>query len=117
MLDPKTGKCGCYSANVSARTNEQDSCLKHNGSVLNYETLHNDYVVPGCCAYVQKFGKHELARKCANKPNIKLEDTIPESEVPQSEYSKHIIPGSNKYFKYNPVVNRILHENCRALVK
>ena len=117
MLDAKTGNCKCYSADVNKRDNGIDTCLNHNGASLHWGTLYNDYVVPGCCAYVQQFGKHELVKKCANKPDINLEDTIPESEVPQSEYSKHVIPGSKKYFKYNPEVNRILHENCQTLLK
>ena len=47
MLDPETGNCGCYSANVAERSENGDTCAKHSGSVLNYETLQNDYVVPG----------------------------------------------------------------------
>ena len=112
MLNPENGNCRCYSADVSERDNGCDNCLNHGGSALNFETLYNDYVVPGFCSYVQKFGKHDLVKKCAKRPNIKWEDTVPESSVAKEDYSKHVIPGSHKYFKYNPPVNERMHEEA-----
>ena len=114
MLNPENGNCGCYSANVDKRDNGHDTCANHHGSVLNFETLNNDYVVPGFCAYVQTFGKHDLVKKCAKRPDINLKDTVPESSVLPQDMQKHIIAGSNKYFKYNPAVNIMMHEQAKA---
>ena len=114
MLNPENGLCGCYSADVKDRQQGCDNCAAHNGSVLNMETLSNDYVVPGFCAYVQKFGNPKLVKKCAKRPNISLKDTIPESEVGEEGMAGHVIPGSNKYFKYNPDVNQLRHEQMMS---
>lgn len=117
MLNPENGLCGCYSADVKDRQSGCDSCAAHNGSVLNWETLYNDYVVPGFCAYVQKFGNHELVKKCAKRPNISLKDTVSESEVGGEGIAGHVIPGSNKFFKYNPHVNAQRHELMKNFFK
>ena len=112
MLDPETGNCGCYNADVKNRNSNGDSCAKHNGSTLNFETLHNDYVVPSFCAYVQKFGNHDLLKKCSKRPDINLKKTVSEKDVPNEEIPNHVIPGSNKFFKYNPPVNIRQHQQA-----
>ena len=117
MLDITNGNCKCYSANVNSRDSGNDSCLKHNGSSLNFETLRGDYIVPGFCAYVQKFGDVKLVKKCAKRPDIDLVHTVPESSVPNEDISKHIIPGSFKYFKYNPQVNKKMHEDMQSKIR
>jgi uncharacterized cysteine cluster protein YcgN (CxxCxxCC family) len=116
MLDPKTHKCKCYSADVNERDNNYGGCLENGGSALNWDTLFNAYVVPGCCKYVQKFGNHDLVKRCAKPPKIDMEkDTVPESEVPRDKYAEHVIPGSHKYFKHNPLVNEATHKACMIL--
>jgi len=117
MLDVENGNCKCYSSNADERGEGCGSCIENGGSPLNWNTLNNAYVVPGFCAYVQKFGKHELVKKCAKRPNIDLKQTVAESEVPRDKYSEHIISGSNKYFKYNPHVNVLIHDVCKTLLK
>lgn len=117
MLDPKNGNCLCYSSDFEKRDNGCDSCAEHNGGILNYESLHNDYLVPGCCAYVQKFGDFNLVKKCAKRPDIDLRKTVAESSVAPEDIKSHIIPGSNKYFKYNPQVNKARHEYLKALIR
>jgi len=116
MLDPETGKCKCYSSDMNSREVGADNCRNHNGSALNYHTLFNDYVVPGCCAYVQKFGNRDLVKKCAKMPKIKLKDTVPESSVAPEDIKNHIIPGSDKYFRYNPAVNKHFHEFMKRVL-
>lgn len=112
MLDASTRKCKCYNSDIKERDIGADSCLKHNGSVLNFETLHNDYVVPGCCPYAQSFCRHDSLKKCAKHPNVDWEKTVPESSVPQSDLLNHKILGTFKYFKYNPSVNAKYHCEC-----
>ena len=111
------GTCKCYSADVAERESSCGGCVENGGSPLNYETLSNSYVVPGFCAYVQKFGAPKLVKKCAKRPEIKLEDTVPESEVPADKHAEHIIVGSKKYFKYNPHVNKAIHDAYKVLSK
>ena len=117
MLDPENGLCGCYSSDVNSRDNGCDSCLNHNGASLNWETLNNDYVVPSFCAYVQKFSNHDLVKKCAKRPNISLKDTVAENDVGAEGLAGHIIPGSQKYFKYNPHVNKRIHEAMKVFTR
>lgn len=117
MLDPDTKNCRCYSADVTLRDTGHDNCAKHNGSVLNMETLRNDYVVPSFCAYVQKYVEHDLLKKCSKRPDIDLTKTIPESAVKPEEIKEHVIPGSKKYFQYNQPVNQSLHKQAMEKVR
>lgn len=114
MLNPENKHCMCYSADLEKRDNGCDSCAKHNGGVLNYESLFNDYLVPGCCAYVQKFGDFNLVKKCAKRPDIDLSKTVPESSVSPEDVKLHVIAGSDRYFKYNKCVNQFLHEQQKS---
>lgn len=117
MLNPETGKCECYSADMNSRETGMDSCAAHNGSALNMETLTGNYVVPSFCAYVRKLNNSHLSRKAAKRPSIDLKQTVPEIQVPLKEMEKHIIPNSDKYFRYNPSVNDLYHKAAKELVK
>lgn len=113
-LDKKTRKCSCYSADVDKRDNGCKTCKDYNGSCLNYETLQNDYVVPSFCPYVQKFRKTNVGRMPKTALGIDWDNTVSEAELkPGENLEQHIIPGSNKYFWYNPIVNKRLHEKSK----
>lgn len=105
-LDPITHKCGCYSSDASKRNDDnQDSCFNHDGSSLNPDTMHEHYLVPGHCPYVKLvFGTKPLP-----KPNIDWDKTVSENEAKNDTITDHVIPGSHKYFKYNPELNAKLH--------
>ncbi|MFQ6739795.1 MAG: hypothetical protein ACLRFJ_03980 [Alphaproteobacteria bacterium] len=112
MLDPETHKCTCYSPNASQRVQNSghDSCFKHNGNSLTYETMHQEYLVPGHCPYI---GLVFDIKKRPPKPQIDWNNTVPEKSVPNSEIANHIIPRTHKYFKYNPELNKILHKKTK----
>ncbi|MBP9999651.1 MAG: hypothetical protein KBT14_03090 [Proteobacteria bacterium] len=104
----KNRLCDCYNTDFSARVDEDcDSCFKSNGSPVNFDTLHHDYVVPGFCPYVKKFiGPNKLTR-----PNIDFENTISEDELAAGEkLTDYVIPGTAKYFKYNPALSKKLQD-------
>lgn len=109
QLDKKTRKCHCYNAEYGKRDRNSSgpSCAELKGSPVNIETLHNDYVVPGFCPYVKKFvGRNKLTR-----PDIDFNNTVSENELITGEnLSNYIIPGSSKFFQYNPVVNKLLKD-------
>ena len=52
----------------------------------------------------------------AKMPEIELKNTSPESSVEQKDIKNHIILGSDKYFRYNPTVNRYYHEFMKSLM-
>ena len=115
MLDVETRKCKCYPEN----TGEQDLaaeriCIKQDCCFLNHNNLHNDYLVPACCSYVQHFYEPALVKKCAQRPDIDWSKTVPESSVPETELGKHLLPGSCRYFKYNPHVNKAYRQKNRG---
>ena len=102
----KNRLCDCYNMNFSKRDADNgDGCFKSNGSPVNLRTLRSDYVVPGFCPYVKKFiGPNKLER-----PDIDFEQTVSEDELkPGEKLQDYIIPGTAKYFKYNPVLNKKL---------
>ncbi len=103
MLDVETRKCKCYPENSAGR--DTKVCMKDNCCFLDHKSLRNDYIVPACCSYVQYFYEPNLVKKCAERPEIDWSKTVPESSVPESELGKHLLPGTCKYFKYNPAVN------------
>ena len=107
MLDPETRKCKCYPKSTSER-NSKSGCSKHNCRFLDMDSLHNDYIVPACCAYVQYFCDSDLVKMCAKRPDIDWSKTVPESSVLESSIVEHLVPGSCNYFKYNPTVNEAL---------
>ncbi len=113
QLDAATHKCHCYNVDYNKRDDNKncDSCIARGGSPVNFKTLHNEYVVPGFCPYVKKFvGPNKLER-----PKVDWSATISEDELPSgTNLSDYIVPGSAKYFRYNPVVNKILE---RGFVK
>ena len=104
----KNRLCDCYNMDFSARADENcDSCFKSNGSPVNFDTLHNDYVVPGFCPYVKKF----VAPNKLVRPNIDFENTVGEDELAAGEkLTDYIIPGTAQYFKYNPAVTKKLQD-------
>lgn len=104
-MNPETGKCDCYSTDVARRGDEQTGCRAHNGSVLNLDTLRNDYVVPGCCPYVKKFvGQNRL-----KLPKIQYNQLIRERDM-VGNIQDYIIADSWRLFKYNPHVNKRMRE-------
>ena len=108
MLDPETRKCKCYPKSASER-NSNRGCVKQNCRFLDMDNLHNDYIVPACCAYVQRFRDSDLVKMCAKCPDIDWSKTVPESSVTESEIPEHLVPGSYLYFRYNPCVNDALY--------
>lgn len=114
MLDVETRRCKCYPEN----TKENSSGLRTGGAnpnccFLNHNNLHNDYLVPASCAYVQHFYEPNLVKKCAERPQIDWSKTVPESSVPDSELAKHLLRGTCQYFKYNPHVNKAYRKKER----
>ncbi len=112
-LDLETGKCKCYCSDVGRRGTGVAGCKAHNGGELNFESLKNDYLVPGCCAYVQRF----VLKNRLPVPDIRSLDLVHEQDVasygrPLSEY---VIGDSWSQFKYNPHVNKILAANLQKL--
>lgn len=109
QLDAATHKCHCYNVDYNKRDDNKncDSCIARGGSPVNFDTLHNDYVVPGFCPYVKKFvGPNKLTR-----PNIDFENTISEDELAAGEkLTDYVIPGTAKYFKYNPALSKKLQD-------
>ena len=117
-LDKNTHKCACYASDMNSRDNGCENCMQLNGMRVTRETLNNGYPVPSCCPYAQKFCKSDAVKKAPHKPTIDWENTISETELtPNDSLANHIIPGSKKYFKYNPHINQMLHENLKKLKK
>ncbi len=111
QLDQKTRKCHCYNANYNKRDGNNScglSCAELDGSPVTPDTLKNEYPVPGFCPYVKKFrGNNNLQR-----PDIDFDKTISETEMPAgAKLSDYIIPGTSKFFQYNPAVNKLLKDS------
>ena len=116
-LDKDTRKCRCYAADMNNRDNGCESCIALGGVRVTRETLNNDYPVPSFCPYAQKFCKNEAVKKAKNRPEIDWKNTISEIEMSNEDsLDKHIIAGSNKYFKYNPAVNQRLHKMMKQFL-
>lgn len=115
-LDKDTRKCRCYAAELENRDNGCENCSELNGICVTRLTLNNDYTVPSFCPYAQKFCENPAIKKSPkNRPTIDWENTVSETEIGGELLATHVIPGSNKYFKYNPQVSKILHENMKVL--
>jgi len=115
-LDKDTRKCRCYAADMDSRDNGCENCIALGGTRVTRETLNNDYPVPSFCPYVKKFCKNAPSKRALHRPNIDWENTISETEMESGDFlSNHIIPGSNKFFKYNPQVNKFYHEKLKVL--
>ena len=106
MLDAETHKCTCYPENTDECDSGVRASVKPDCCFLNHDNLHNDYIVPACCAYVQRFCDHDLVKQCAQRPEIDWSKTVPASSVPESKLGDHLLIGSTQYFKYNPHVNK-----------
>ncbi len=111
QLDQKTRKCHCYNANYNKRDGNNScglSCTELDGSPVTPGTLKNEYPVPGFCPYVKKFrGNNNLQR-----PDVDFDKTISETEMPAgAKLSDYIIPGTSKFFQYNPAVNKLLKDS------
>ena len=107
-LDKKTRLCDCYNIKFDARNDAQnDSCFKSGGSPVNLDTLHHDYVVPGCCPYVKRFvGTNKLER-----PVVDWQNTVSETELPAgASLNDYIIPGTSNLFRYNSCVKKYEHK-------
>ena len=116
-LDKDTRKCRCYAADMNNRDNGCESCIALGGVRVTRETLNNDYPVPSFCPYAQKFCKNEAVKKAKHRPQIDWKNTISETEISDGDsLDKHIIAGSNKYFKYNPAVNQRLHKMMKQFL-
>lgn len=110
-LDKDTHKCKCYAADMDSRDNGCESCIALGGTRMTRETLNNDYPVPSFCPYVKKFCKNTPSKRAMRRPNIDWQNTISETEMqPEDSLANHVIPGSNKFFKHNPHVNKRNHE-------
>jgi len=115
MLDAETRKCKCYPENSTERDANEGSCVKEGCCFLNHDNLHNDYIVPACCEYVQYFcGESNRVKKYADRPVIDWSKTVPESSVPESELVEHLLPGTCRYFKYNPAVNKAYRQKNKS---
>ena len=117
-LDKNTRKCKCYAADMDSRDNGCENCIALGGTRVTRETLNNDYPVPSFCPYAQKFCKNEAVKKAKHRPNIDWEKTISETEIADGDsLAKHIIVGSNKYFKYNPQINKQIHDAMKDIIR
>ena len=115
-LDKNTHKCKCYAADMNERDNGCENCILLGGTRVTRETINDDYPVPSFCPYVQMFCKNSLPKKAKNRPNIDWEHTVSETELEDS-LSNHIIPGSHRYFKYNPHVNAFYHKQLKTVCR
>jgi len=110
-LDPKTHKCKCYSLDKQSRDNGREDCL-----AITKKLLNNNYLVPSFCPYAQRFCKSESIKDAPKiRPNIDWKNTISETEIKGESVLKHIIPGSQKYFQYNPHVNQRIRESMMLI--
>ena len=116
-LDKDTRKCACYAPDMAHRDNGCLNCAELGGTCVTRVALNSDYLVPSFCPYAQKFCKDKSIRTAPKqRPDIDWSETISETELGEKEpLWGHIIPGSEKYFQYNPNVNKILHENLKQL--
>ena len=115
-LDKDSRKCKCYAADMDSRDNGCENCIALGGTCVTRETLNNDYPVPSFCPYVKMFCKNPVAKKAQCRPTFKWENTISETELGVNDsLANHIIPGANKFFKYNPQVNKFYHEKLKVL--
>lgn len=115
-LDKDTRKCKCYAADMNARDNGSDNCIALGGVPVTRETLNNGYPVPSFCPYAQKFCNNDAAKKPKHRPDIDWAKTISETEMADGDsVAKHIIIGSSKYFKYNPEINKKIHDAMKSI--
>ena len=109
-LDLQTKKCKCYDSKVENRGDLKTGCAAHNGRRLDYETLHNDYLVPACCPYVKRFvGPNRM-----KQPNLSGVDLIYESDIDGTLHD-YILADSWRLFKYNPHVNKAAKEALQKI--
>ena len=110
-LDKDTHKCRSYAADMTDRDKDGFNCSALDGACVTRLTLNNDYTVPSFCPYAQKFCENSAIKKSPkNRPIIDWENTVSETEIGMSSLGKYVISGSNKYFKYNPQINKKIHE-------
>lgn len=115
-LDKDTHKCHCYAPDMNNRDVGCNNCIALGGMRVTRETLNNDYPVPSFCPYVKKFCENQVAKRARKRPNIDWQKTISETELQIGDsLGQHIIPGSDKYFRYNPQVNKRIHESLKSV--
>ena len=115
-LDQDTHKCRCYASDMDARDNGCENCIALGGMRVTRETLNNEYPVPSFCPYVKNFCNNSVAKRARHRPDIDWKNTISETELSGDDFvENHIIPGSDKYFRYNPHVNQKMHDMMKKL--
>ena len=116
-LDKGTHKCKCYAPDMAHRDNGVENATALGCAVLTRVTMNKNYLVPSFCPYAQKFCKDKSIRTAPKqRPNIDWDKTISETELgDRKSLYGHIIPGSEKYFQYNPAANKVLCRNIRQL--
>lgn len=116
-LDKNTHKCKCYAPEMTDRDNGCENCIELGGERLTRFTLNNTYAVPSFCPYAQKFVVNPDVKKEKKRPAINWDETVSETEIGGESIKEYVVPGSNKYFKYNPLVNKRIHEEMKSLSK
>ena len=115
-LDKDTHKCACYAPDMDNRDAGCNNCIALGGMRVTRETLNNEYPVPSFCPYVKNFCNNKVAKRARHRPDIDWENTISETELlGEDSLEKHVIPGTDKYFRYNPHVNKKIHDNLKEL--
>ena len=113
-LDKNTHKCKCYASDMGARDNGCENCIALGGMRVTRETLNNEYPVPSFCPYVEKFCDTKTGKRVKQRPIIDWKNTISETELQNNDsLENHIIPGTHKYFRYNPHVNQRMHNDLK----
>ncbi len=116
-LDKNTHKCKCYAADMANRDNAGFNCAALGGVCVTRFSLNNDYPVPSFCPYAQKFCTNSAVKKAKTRPIIDWENTVSETEIYLSSLETHIILGSHKYFKYNPQINKQIHDSMKDVAR
>ncbi len=117
-LDKNTHKCKCYAPEMQNRDNGHDNCIALGGERVTRLTLNSAYAVPSFCPYAQRFCTNPKVKKAKHRPEFDWENTISETELKVGDsLANHVVPHSNKYFKYNPLVNKRIHEEMKSLSK
>ena len=93
-----------------------ENCIALGGMRVTRETLNNEYPVPSFCPYVKNFCNNTVAKRARRRPNIDWENTVSETELSGGDsLANHIIHGSDKYFRYNPHVNKQIHDSLKKV--
>ena len=113
-LNKETRKCDCYAPDMNNRDSGCNNCIALGGMRVTRETLNNEYPVPSFCPYVKNFCKNPVAKRAQHRPYIDFSKTISETELQENDtISNHVISGSDKYFRYNPHINKKIHDTLK----